>query len=82
MFEEIVSLLTSLNSLSPLGVIGLLVVVILLMVHKNGPIKKIANNHLEHVQGTLEKIAESSDKQVDLLVDIKADIAFVKGKLD
>ena len=68
--------------MTPLGVIALLGVVILLLVHKKGPLKTLANNHLEHVQQSLDKIAESSEKQVDLLVDIKADINYVKGKLD
>lgn len=82
MFDQLAALLSTLNSLSPLGVIGLLGVVILLLVHKRGPLKTLTDNHLSHVQVALDRIAESSDRQVELLYEIKEDISYVKGKLD
>jgi len=82
MIESFISLLQALNSLTPVGIIGLLITVILLMVHKKGPIQTIANNHLSHVQDSLEKIAENSEKTVDLLNDMREDMGYLKGKLD
>lgn len=82
MLQALAALLQALNALSPLGIIALLGVVILLMVHKDGPIQKIANNHLDHAQGTLEDILENGKGQLEVLNDIKADINYVKGKLD
>jgi F0F1-type ATP synthase membrane subunit b/b' len=78
----LVNLLQILNSLSPLGVIALLAVVILLMTHRNGPIKKLANNHLEHVQTSLDAIAKNSERTVELLSECKAELAWLRGKLD
>jgi hypothetical protein len=82
MFDAITALLGVLNAMTPLGIVALLGVVILLMVHKKGPIQTLKNNHLEHVQQSLNQIAESGDRQVDLLVDISKDMNFLKGKLD
>ncbi len=82
MFEELSKFLSTLNTLTPLGVIALLGTTIFLLVHKNGPIQTIKNNHLEHVQASLDKIVELNEKQVEHLVDIKTDISFVKGKID
>ena len=89
MFDGIVTFLSALNALTPLGVAALLGVVILLLVHKKGPIKTLANNHLEHVQASLDVIADSSkkhaeisQKQLELLGDIKAEIYYVKAKVD
>ena len=82
MFDSLTSLLGMLNTLSPLGVIGLLAVVVLLMVHKKGPLKILTNNHMEHIQISLTKIAESSDKQVNLLQEVSKDINYMKGKMD
>ena len=82
MFDELASFLGLLNSLTPLGVIGLLGTIILLLVHKKGPLQTLKNNHLEHVQESLDKLVNSGEKQVDLLVDISRDMNYVKGKLD
>lgn len=82
MFDTFVAFLSTLNSLSPLAVIALLGSIIFLMVHKSGPIRKLSDNHLEHVQGSLDKIVDSTGKSVDLLVDMKSDLSYLKGKLD
>lgn len=79
--ESLTTLLTAVNAMSPIGVIALLGVVILLLVHKRGPLRRLTDNHLDHVQASLDRIAESSDKQLDALNDIRADIGFVKGRL-
>lgn len=81
MFTELTTFLSMLSSLSPLAVIALLGTIILLMVHKKGPIKLMTDNHLTHVSDSLKQIADNSDKQVDLLNDIKNDTAWLKGKL-
>lgn len=86
MFTSFVAVLQALNSLTPLGVIALLIVVILLMVHKDGPIKKLSENHLSHVQQSLDALVKNGDDQLDALKDqsrslneIKSEISFVKG---
>lgn len=75
------SLLNILNAMTPLGIIALLAVIILLLVHPRGPLRTIKDNHLSHAQDSLERIATNSDKQVEALGEIKADIAWVKGRL-
>ena len=87
MIEQLVQLLNVLNGLSPLAVIALLGTIILLMVHRKGPLQTLKNNHLEHVQKSLDRIVDatevqvtSSAQQVDLLVDIKSGVEFLKGR--
>lgn len=75
------SLFHAVNDVTPLGVIVLLTTVILLMVHKRGPIRRMQDNHLHHVQIALDRIVEQGDKQIDTLNDIKADIAVVKDRV-
>jgi len=89
MFTIITTLLQAANSMTPLGICALLVVVIILMTHEKGPIKQLANNHLEHVQMALDKIVLNGDaqaaslkEQAATLNDIRSDISYVKGKLD
>jgi hypothetical protein len=82
MFDAILTVLNALNKLTPVGVFGLLVLTTFVFVWKNGPFRTLKDNHLHHVQEALDKIVESSDKQVELLHTIKEDISFVKGKLD
>jgi F0F1-type ATP synthase membrane subunit b/b' len=85
MLETIITVLKLLNTFSPLGVAALALLVLGAVLytafHSNGPIQKIANNHLEHVQDSLDKIAASGERHTELLTDIKVDISFVKGKL-
>lgn len=86
-----------LNTLTPLGLAGLLAVIIYFMVSKTrGPLANLKSNHLHHLQMALDRIANSNDKlcvaseqqaaasekQLDALNDIRSDISFVKGKLD
>lgn len=82
MLDSLIPFLQALNSLSPLGVIALLVVVVLLMVHEKGPVKKLMNNHLDHVQMALDKIVVNGSSQIELLNEIKSEISYLKGKLD
>lgn len=82
MLEHLVGLLAALNSLTPLGVIALLGVVILLMVHEKGPIKTLTNNHLEHVQAALDKIVVHGEEEIELLHEIKSELSYLKGKLE
>lgn len=82
MLEALTALLEVLNKFTPLGVAAILGLAIFVFIWKNGPMRKLKDNHLAHVQASLDKIVESGDKQVDLLVDIKTDISFLKGKLD
>jgi len=82
MIEALTQLLVVLNTLSPLAIIGLLGAVIFLMAHEKGPIKILANNHLDHVQASLDKIVVNGEAQTELLNQIKSELNYLKGKLD
>lgn len=82
MISSLTTLVQALSTITPLGIAALLIVVILLMIHPKGPIKMLANNHLEHVQASLDILTATSTKQLDTLSDIRSDISYVKGKLD
>ena len=82
MFDVLLKLLVTLNGLTPLGVIGLLGVIILLLVHKRGPLQTLKNNHLQHIENSLSQIAENSTKQVEILYEVKGGIEFLKGRRD
>ncbi len=82
MLPNLILLFQAANALTPLGICGLLIVVIILMTHEKGPIKQLTNNHLEHVQMSLDQIVENGKEHNSKLDDIRADISFVKGKLD
>ncbi len=74
-------LLHVLNDLSPLALAVLLGSIILLIVHKNGPVRKIQDNHLTHIEAAITKVANNSDKQLDKLDEIRSEMSWVKGKL-
>ena len=85
--ESLISFLTTLNSLTPLALAGLLGTVIFLMVYKN-PFKPLENklnevttNHLHE----LPEISENLKKAVEILsrIEVKQaeDFSFIKAKL-
>lgn len=78
---DLIAFLHAVNAVTPLGLAALLGVVILLMTHKRGPIRKIQDNHLAHVQAALERIADNSDKNLEALHEIGKDISYVKGRI-
>ena len=85
--ESLISFLSTLNSLTPLALAGLLGTVIFLMVYKN-PFKPIENklnevttNHLHE----LPEISENLKKAVEILgrIEVKQaeDFSYIKAKL-
>ncbi len=84
--QTFIDILRVINTFSPLGVAALSIVTLALVVyisfHRNGPLQSLGSNHLGHVQDALDTIAANSRQQLEVLGDIKADIAYVKGKLD
>lgn len=82
MLTTLTALLTAANTITPLGICALLIVVIILMTHEKGPIKQLANNHLEHVQASLDQIVDNGKAHTVTLNEIAKDISYVKGKID
>ena len=82
MMEEAKQLIELLNTLSPLGVLGFIGVIVLSITHKNGPVKVFMNNHLAHLQESLDKLVASSEDNGDKLETIRDDINYMKGKMD
>lgn len=80
--DSIVEFFKILNSISPFAVLAGIVTLVILVWHPEGPINKIANNHLGHVQETLEKICDNGEKQLEALGDIKEGISYLKGRVD
>lgn len=87
--ETLSSVLLLLNSLTPIGLVGLLSLIAGLLLHKRGPLRTLTDNHLSHIQQSLDRIAASNEKQVlsswrqeVSLNEIKVDLSFLKGKLD
>ena len=85
--EAIIELLKTLNTLTPVAIIGLMGTIIFLMVYKN-PFKPIENklnevttNHLHE----LPEISENLKKAVEILsrIEVKQaeDFSFIKAKL-
>lgn len=84
MLANLVSTFTALNSVSSLGVIGLLSYVIYLMIAKKGPIKTISDNHLSglpEMNATLVRMEESSKRQETTLGEIRDGINYLKGRV-
>lgn len=73
-------IVTLLGDLSPLGVIALLAYVVYLLISKDGPLMTIRDNHLHTIEGAMERLADNSDRQTELLADIKAGIEYLKGR--
>jgi hypothetical protein len=89
LLDTLKSIVAVANQLSPLGAIALLSGVVYQLVAKRGTLRRLTDNHASHAQSsleqiaiTLERVATSSEKQLNTLQAIQTDIAFVKGKLD
>lgn len=61
---------------------ALLGAIVLLIVHKRGPVQKIKDNHLPHIEAHLSEIAANSRTQIVKLDEIRNDLQWVKGKID
>lgn len=69
------------NDVTPLGLAVLLGVIIFLMVNKNGPLRTMTDNHLTHIQDSLDRIAKSGESQQQSLGQIQAGVEWLKGHL-
>lgn len=76
--ELLVSLLGTLNSLSPLAVIALLGLVLLLQARNKAAITEVTNNHLHG----LPDMAASLLRIEDLLQDVKDNTVFIKARIN
>jgi hypothetical protein len=76
------SILHVLNDLSPLALAVLLGAIVLLIVHKRGPVQMIKDNHLTHIEAHLSEIAANGKAQIGKLDEIRNDLQWVKGKID
>lgn len=74
-------ILHDVNDVTPLGLCVLLSIIIFLMTYKHGPFRKLTDNHLSHIQGTLDTIAASSERQEGKLDRVAEGVAELKGSL-
>ena len=77
MFETLHSTIELLNSLSPIGVIGLLAYIVYLMISKKGPIQVISNNHLSglpEMNATLLRIEST-------ISEVRDGINYLRGRI-
>lgn len=75
------SVLHALSGLTPVGLAGLCALLVYGLLSKRSPIRQMKDNHLEHIQASLARIADNSDKQLEHLDAIKVDMAIVKDRL-
>ena len=87
--DEVKTIIELLNNLSPLGVLAFIGVIVLSITHKNGPVKVFMNNHLAHLQASMDRLViatellvKSNDDNGEKLDTIRDDISFLKGKMD
>lgn len=66
---------------SPIAVAALLGIGVLAILHKRGPIRQMQNNHLVHLQASLDKVVENTSAGNAKLAQISEDIQFLKGRL-
>jgi len=82
--ETVHMLIHALNDLTPLGLCGGLAFIIYLAVSKNGPVRKLSDNHLSDlpkIAKSLEKLVDSSSRQETDLSLIRDGINELKGRL-
>lgn len=90
--ETLISIVQTLNSLSPLGLAAGLSYIIYLLVARKGPMKKLTDNHLSglpHIESALKEIAmtnralsESSLRQENSLAIIRDNTTYLKARAD
>jgi hypothetical protein len=76
MVDGLLEMLNVLNSLQPLGVIGLLAVVIFLLVKNRSEVAEIGDNHLHD----LPAVVASLGRMEGLLQSINNNIIYLKAK--
>lgn len=83
--EWLVTLLQTLNSLSPLGVIALLGVVIFMMVKgktaADQKVETLANNHLHEMPELASNMKETVEILRRIEIKLGTDFAYIKAKL-
>lgn len=80
--DSIVALFEILNKITPFAVLAGLIVLVVVFYHPNGPVKTLTDNHLTHMQKSLDKLCDHGEKSLEVLGDIKSDIAYLKGRAD
>jgi 3'-phosphoadenosine 5'-phosphosulfate sulfotransferase (PAPS reductase)/FAD synthetase len=83
--DSLISLLETLNSLSPLAVIGLLGTVIFLLVKgktaADEKIETVATNHLHEMPELVETMRRIEASLIRIEIKISEDLSFIKAKL-
>lgn len=84
--EEIISLFTALNSLTPLAIIGLLGTVIFLLVKgktaTGRKVEAIANNHLHDLPELVELVRKMADTLQRIEVRMGEDFTYIKARIN
>lgn len=79
---DIKQIIDVMNTLSPLGALGFFGFILLSILHKKGPVKVLMNNHLYHLQQSIDKMVQLSEQNNEKLDEISSDLAYMRGKLD
>lgn len=84
--ELILSLLASLNSLSPLAVIGLLGVIIFLLVKgktaTDGKVEAIASNHLHDMPELVAVVREMNETLRRIELKMEGEFSYIRSRLN
>jgi hypothetical protein len=87
--ETFAALIAALNQLTPIGLAGLIAVLVYALFSKRSPLVQIKDNHLSHIEASLRQIAANMGTQTGHLESISTDIkdvrdgiSWIRGKLD
>lgn len=88
--EQLITLLSTANSLTPLGIIALLVIAVILLIRQAKVPKNVASQESVNLLATnhlhsLPEIAETLKRietKLELLGEIKDDTSYLKGRIN
>lgn len=81
-FDTLLNLVSALGAASPFAVLAALCFVAFYVWSAKIKIDNVADNHLLHVQDSLDDLVDLSKQQLNAINEVKDNTNYLKGKLD
>jgi len=78
--SEILQVIEALQHIAPVPTIAISLIIILFLVKGNGDIKNIRDNHLDHVQATLDEIRRILERNGEKMDRVVLGVEYLKAK--